>query len=242
MNKRIPALLLAVLLLLCAGCGKKEEDLEGKLSKELLMKMAQAQMEQKDEPTPAPEQPTPVPEQPTAAPEQPDPTPEKEPEDHEEPDDYDGPDITSEPAQEDPMYVLKIEGFDGEPMDYGTEDWGNNSFTRAYLYDGMVKVIIGRVEEIRDDESALEWIAERAGAVDGVDGILFTDLYTAEHAAWILAYTSGGNEDTRKCMDVYFVAEDAMHWVHTATPIDWYDDYSMKIERWVQSLYLEQWN
>lgn len=145
-------------------------------------------------------------------------------------------------AAEAPMYGLMIDDFEAEPMDYGSEDWGVNSYTRAYLYDGMVKVIVGRVEEVTDDAQAREWIAQRADANETVADTHYSDLYSAGHVAYMMSYTSGGNEDTRKCVDVYLLAEDAMHWFHTATPIDWYEDYSMQIERWIQGLYLEQWN
>ena len=244
MKKRVLCLLLAGLMLLCTACSGKDEEGSAEMLKALL-KLKQQQMQA--EPTET-EEPFMLDGDSFDA---------VEPVQTEEPFMLDGdsfdavepeeeePAPTPEPAPEEteaPMYGLKVEDFDAEPMDYGTEDWGVNSYTRAYVFDGMVKVIFGRVEEIKDDQAALEWIAERANANDGADYILTVDLYSAGHDAWMLEYISGGNEDARHCVDVYFIAEDAMHWFHTATPIDWHEDYSMQIERWIQSLYLEQWN
>ena len=250
MKKRALCLLLAGLMLLCTACGGKDEEASAEMLKAMLM-LKQQQMQAEPAETEEPfmldgdsfdaVEP--------AETEEPfmldgDSFDAVEPEENE-PEEPEASAVTPEPEAEEPealLYGLMVEDFDAEPNDYGSEDWGVNSYTRAYVYDGMVSVTFGRVEEIASDKEALEWIAERANANDGADCILAVDLYSAGHDAWMLDYVSGGNEDARKCVDVYFIAEDAMHWFHTATPIDWYGDYSMQIERWVQSLYLEQWN
>lgn len=141
---------------------------------------------------------------------------------------------------DDACLQLFLDNFPGEFVEYGSEVFGDGTFTDAYVYESMVGVTFARLAFGAEASEVGMVIAQRAG-IDPEDMVRTEEESLDGYPAYRLEYTIGSNEDTRHSIDKVFVdeAESVIHWFHCAIPVDWYEDYKDITEEWIDNLYFD---
>jgi hypothetical protein len=129
---------------------------------------------------------------------------------------------------------------DTEAVGFQMNDEGVAAFTRI-VGGGAAAIVVERLkpDDIDfDPEAVAEFVAEAENidaekvTAEALDDL--TEKYT--YPVIGAGYITGGNEDTRRNIDVYIFTDQWVFRLHTSIAIDYAEEYMEKVEDWLSNL------